>query len=123
MEEGIVARQRLRCGVPGASDTRYPMKDEGGTGWLSDCSAVCRNGRIKQLARMYAEAATIAPPERCRKGTTMNESKKTYRDLDTWKLAMTLVETTYALTTLLPASERFNLISQISDIGYQAPLY
>ena len=31
---------------------------------------------------------------------------KNYRDLDAWQVAMTLVETTYKLTRLLPDSER-----------------
>jgi hypothetical protein len=40
--------------------------------------------------------AKILPRERCRKVNAMGDSKKTYRDLDAWKLAMTMVETTYA---------------------------
>jgi len=55
---------------------------------------------------------------RCGKVNAMSDSRKAYRDLDAWKLAMTLVETTYALSRRLPDSERFNLISQM-----QAPLY
>ena len=51
----------------------------------------------------------------------MSDSKKTYRDLDAWKLSMTLVETTYALTKLLPASERFNLISQMQKSATSIP--
>jgi four helix bundle protein len=51
----------------------------------------------------------------------MNDSKKTYRDLDAWKLAMTLVETTYALTRLLPDSERYNLISQMQKSATSIP--
>src|SRR5215831_11051119 len=51
----------------------------------------------------------------------MSDFKKTYRDLDAWKLAMTLVETTYALTKLLPASERFNLISQMQKCATSIP--
>ena len=46
---------------------------------------------------------------------------KTYRDLDAWKLAMTLVETTYALTRSLPDSERFNLISQMQKSATSIP--
>ena len=38
---------------------------------------------------------------------------KNYRELDAWQLAMTLVETTYALTRLFPGSERFNLTFQV----------
>lgn len=51
----------------------------------------------------------------------MSDSKKTYRDLDAWKLAMTLVETTYALTKRLPDSERFNLISQMQRSATSIP--
>jgi four helix bundle protein len=51
----------------------------------------------------------------------MSDSKKTYRDLDAWKLAMTLVETTYALTRLLPDSERFNLIAQMQKSATSIP--
>src|SRR5215471_19055286 len=51
----------------------------------------------------------------------MSDSRKTYRDLDAWKLAMTLVETTYALTRLLPNSERFNLIFQMQKSATSIP--
>ena len=47
--------------------------------------------------------------------------KKTYRDLDAWKVAMTLVETTYALSRLLPDSERYNLISQMQKSAVSIP--
>ena len=51
----------------------------------------------------------------------MSASKKTYRDLDAWKLAMTLVETTYSLTRQLPDSERYNLISQMQRSATSIP--
>ena len=51
----------------------------------------------------------------------MVDSKKTYRDLDAWKLAMTLVETTYALTKRLPDSERYNLIAQLQKSATSIP--
>jgi four helix bundle protein len=51
----------------------------------------------------------------------MTESKKTYRDLDTWQLAMSLVETTYAVTNSLPDSERFNLIAQMKKSATSIP--
>ena len=51
----------------------------------------------------------------------MSDSKKTYRDLDAWQLAMTLVETTYALTKSLPDSERFNLIFQMQKSATSIP--
>jgi four helix bundle protein len=51
----------------------------------------------------------------------MGGSKKTYRDLDVWQLAMTLVESVYALTKYLPDSERFNLISQMQKSATSIP--
>jgi four helix bundle protein len=51
----------------------------------------------------------------------MSNSKKAYRDLDAWQLSMTLVETTYAVTKLLPASERYNLISQMQKSAVSIP--
>src|SRR5215831_17226448 len=46
---------------------------------------------------------------------------KSYRELDAWQLAMTLVETTYALTRRLPDSERFNLIFQMQKSATSIP--
>ena len=51
----------------------------------------------------------------------MRGSSKTHRDLHVWQLAMTLVETTYALTRRLPDSERFNLISQMQRSAISIP--
>jgi four helix bundle protein len=51
----------------------------------------------------------------------MSDHKKTYRDLDAWKLAMTLAETTYALTKRLPDSERYNLVSQMQKSATSIP--
>jgi four helix bundle protein len=51
----------------------------------------------------------------------MGSTTKTYRDLDAWQLAMTLVETTYALTRHLPDSERFNLIAQMQKSATSIP--
>jgi four helix bundle protein len=46
---------------------------------------------------------------------------KNDRELDAWKLAMTLVETTYSLTRSLPDSERFNLIFQMQKSATSIP--
>ena len=46
---------------------------------------------------------------------------KNYRDLDAWQVAMTLVETTYKLTRLLPDSERYGLISQMQRSAVPIP--
>jgi four helix bundle protein len=51
----------------------------------------------------------------------MAGSNKTYRDLDAWRLAMDLVETTYALTKELPNCERYNLISQMQRAATSIP--
>lgn len=46
---------------------------------------------------------------------------RTYRDLDTWQVGMTVVEQTYRLTTLLPPSERFGLCSQMQRASISIP--
>lgn len=46
---------------------------------------------------------------------------KTFRDLDTWQVGMTVVEQTYRLTTLLPESERFGLCSQMRRAAVSIP--
>jgi len=63
---------------------------------------------------------TTHPPS-AENSALMSNSKKTYRDLDAWQLAMTLVETTYGVTKLLPASERYNLISQMQKSAVSIP--
>jgi four helix bundle protein len=72
-------------------------------------------GRCTQLLR------EIRRPGHCRKGSVMSNPQKTYRDLDAWQLAMTMVETTYAVTKLLPDSERYNLISQMQKSAVSIP--
>jgi four helix bundle protein len=46
---------------------------------------------------------------------------RTYRDLDAWKVAMNVVEHTYALSTLLPAEERFGLSAQMRRAAISIP--
>jgi four helix bundle protein len=48
-------------------------------------------------------------------------SVKTYRDLDTWQVGMTVVEQTYQLTNWLPDSERFGLCSQMRRASISIP--
>ena len=48
-------------------------------------------------------------------------SVKTYRDLDTWQVAMAVVEQTYRLTNLLPQIERFGLCSQMRRAAVSIP--
>jgi four helix bundle protein len=70
---------------------------------------------------MYADVAKNTPLRHCGKGVVVSDSKKTYRDLDAWQLAMTLVETTYTLTRSFPESERFNLIFQMQKSATSIP--
>jgi len=46
---------------------------------------------------------------------------KNYRDLDAWQLAMTLVETTYQVTRMLPDTERYGLVSQMQRSAVSIP--
>ena len=46
---------------------------------------------------------------------------RNYKELDAWRQAMTLVETTYRLTTLLPNSERFGLVTQMQRSAISIP--
>jgi len=46
---------------------------------------------------------------------------KTYRDLDTWQVGMTLVEETYRVTARLPGSERFGLCAQMRRAAVSIP--
>src|SRR4051794_22565203 len=46
---------------------------------------------------------------------------KSYRDLDTCQVGMTIVEQTYHLTALLPDSERFGLKSQMQRASVSIP--
>jgi four helix bundle protein len=46
---------------------------------------------------------------------------KSYRDLDTWQVGMTVVERAYQLTRLLPASEKFGLCSQMQRASVSIP--
>lgn len=46
---------------------------------------------------------------------------KNYRDLDAWKLSMTLVETTYRLTRSFPDSERYGLTAQMQRCSVSIP--
>ena len=46
---------------------------------------------------------------------------RTYRDLDTWRVGMTVVEETYRLTAKLPESERFGLCSQMRRAAVSIP--
>jgi four helix bundle protein len=44
-----------------------------------------------------------------------------YRDLDAWKVGMTVVEQTYAVSKLLPVEERYGLCSQMRRSSVSIP--
>jgi four helix bundle protein len=46
---------------------------------------------------------------------------KSYRDLDTWKAGMDVVEHTYTLTRFFPNDERFGLCSQMRRASVSIP--
>lgn len=46
---------------------------------------------------------------------------KNYRDLDAWKVAMDMVETTYCLTQPFPDNERYGLTSQMRRCSVSIP--
>ena len=46
---------------------------------------------------------------------------KNYRDLDAWRMAMTLVESTYKLTRSLPDAERYGLSAQMQRCSVSIP--
>lgn len=46
---------------------------------------------------------------------------KSYRDLDVWQKSFSLVEDVYKLSTKLPSSEQFGLISQITRCAVSIP--
>jgi four helix bundle protein len=94
------------------------MSDESGT-WIARPIAAAAG--FSELAAMYADVAMIDPRKCCRKVRVMKQSPKTYRDLDAWKLAMTMVETTYSITRSFPASERYNLTFQMQKCATSIP--
>ena len=46
---------------------------------------------------------------------------RSYKQLDAWKLAMTLVESTYRVARLLPDAERYGLIAQMQRCSVSIP--
>ena len=49
------------------------------------------------------------------------EKRGGYRNLDTWQLAMTLVERIYQATTKFPTEERYGLTSQVRRAAVSIP--
>jgi four helix bundle protein len=46
---------------------------------------------------------------------------KSYRDLEVWQLAMTLVKQVYQVTAAFPADERFGLVNQMRRAAVSVP--
>jgi four helix bundle protein len=46
---------------------------------------------------------------------------RSYRDLDVWQQAMTLVEQVYRVSAVLPASERYGLTSHVQRAAVSVP--
>jgi len=44
-----------------------------------------------------------------------------FRDLDTWKVAMDVVELTYRITAMFPDDERYGLVSQMRRASVSVP--
>ena len=100
-------------------DDRWAMTD--GQRWRLDCSAVCGLRSVQGLRPESRSCCVHFRNDRpCRKGNVMS-GMKSYRELDTWKLAMTLVEATYTLTGLFPDTERYGLIAQMRRCAVSIP--
>lgn len=46
---------------------------------------------------------------------------RSYRDLEVWQCAMEMVEVVYGLVRLLPSSERYGLVSQLTRAAVSVP--
>jgi four helix bundle protein len=96
--------------------------DEPRQGWRPGCSTVLHNSSFQWVSGNVRNCCVNRRwPDVAERARRMSDSPKTYRDLDAWKLAMAMVETTYALTRLLPDSERFNLIHQMQKSATSVP--
>jgi four helix bundle protein len=73
------------------------------------------------LTPLYAELTHYAVDPGRRKRAEVMTQVKTYRDLDTWQVGMTVVEETYRVTAKLPESERFGLCSQMRRAAVSVP--
>ena len=51
----------------------------------------------------------------------MNDSFKSYRDLEVWRKAMSLAKEVYTVTSSLPKDERFGLVSQMRRAAISIP--
>jgi four helix bundle protein len=88
--------------------------------WTMTCSAVYLRRQMKRLRGSVDETAYFGLEKRRRKDSFMSGLRH-YKQLDAWKLAMTLVESTYRLTRLLPDTERYSLISQMQRCSVSIP--
>src|SRR5215211_5460892 len=109
------------------TDDRWPMADGRWRGqsrgwmWNSICLSYFgtpRDQRVTAAVRRFCQNAGKPP---LRKGHSGMSGMKNYRELDAWKLAMTMVETTYQVTQALPEQERYGLISQMHKCAVSIP--
>ena len=70
---------------------------------------------------LSAVAALVASWSECRKGNTMSAAGRSFRDLTAWSIAMEITLATYEAARRLPASERFELSSQIRRAAVSIP--
>jgi four helix bundle protein len=75
---------------------------------------------IQAIAQVVEETAYLEVEDRRRKVDPM-AGLRSYKQLDAWKLAMTLVESTYRVTKLLPDTERYGLIAQMQRCSVSIP--
>ncbi|MCX5893061.1 MAG: four helix bundle protein, partial [Deltaproteobacteria bacterium] len=52
---------------------------------------------------------------------TVKSKSRSYRDLEVWKLAISLVKEVYKITTKFPSSENFGLTNQIRRAAVSIP--
>jgi four helix bundle protein len=118
--DGPMGRWAMGDGPMG--DGRWAMNAAGGGRSLA-IELLYRFPQRFQLNGLAAIRAVVAYLEafgRCRKADLMS-GLKNYKELDAWQLAMTLVETTYKLTRVLPDTERYGLISQMQRSAVSIP--
>jgi four helix bundle protein len=76
--------------------------------------------QVSQMRRFIEEIAYSGVARDRRKIKQMN-GMKSYKELDVWKLAMTLVESTYRVSRRLPDTERYGLIAQMQRCSVSIP--
>jgi four helix bundle protein len=106
------------------SDGRWAMSDErwamgvGAGRWIAHLFDA--GLQVSQMRRFIEEIAYSGVARDRRKIKQMN-GMKSYKELDVWKLAMTLVESTYRVSRRLPDTERYGLIAQMQRCSVSIP--